>query len=92
MSDDQIETDIARAKRAALLIDDELLKEAFSTLEAAYVEGWKSTKAIDTDTRERVWIALQVLGAVRQHLNTVLNDGVIAQSDLERLKAEKAAA
>lgn len=89
---DRIETDIARAKRAALLIDDDLLKEAFATLEADYTKYWKATDARDTDARERIWLAMQVIGKVQAHLNTVLMNGQIAHDDLERLKAEKAAA
>lgn len=92
MSDDRIETDIARAKRAALLIDDELLREAFATLEADYTKYWKATDARDTDARERIWLAMQVIGKVQGHLNAVLLNGQIAQQDLDMLKAEKVAA
>jgi len=88
---DRIATDIARAKRAALLIDDDMLKEAFASLEADYTKFWKATDARDTDARERIWLAMQVVGKVQAHLNAVIANGQIAQADLEQLKAERAA-
>lgn len=92
---DQIETDIARAKRAALLIDDDLLRECFATLEASYIDAWRrATRDTDADAayRERIWMALRVLDKVQSHLHAVINDGQMAQAQLEELKAERAAA
>ena len=76
------ERDVNRAARASRLIADELLKEAFETLERDYLEAWRGTGARDTDARERLWQAIQVVGKVRAHLDRVVADGKLAQAEL----------
>jgi hypothetical protein len=85
MSDDKLQTAITRAARAKALVEDELLAEAFSRLETDYVAAWKSWAAADTAGRERLWMAVNVLARVRDHLNTVIANGKIARRRLEEL-------
>jgi hypothetical protein len=75
----------SRAARAQALLNDELLKEAFATLDTEYVKAWRETSARDDDARQRYWQAVNVLGKVRDHLEQVVRDGRVAQADLERL-------
>jgi hypothetical protein len=86
MSDDRLEEAIARGARAERLLGDALLQEAFATLEADYLDAWKLTAARDTDARERLWQATQVLGKVRDHLVAVANNGKLARRDLQALQ------
>lgn len=81
MSDQQ--TDINRGAHAERLMKDELLSEAFDSLEAEYLKAWKVTRYNDTDGRERLWQAIQVVGKVRTHLTSVANDGKLAQRELD---------
>jgi len=85
MSDDKLHTAISRGARAKLLIEDELLKEAFARLEADYIAAWKTWAASDTAGRERIWMAVNVLGKVRDHLGVVMADGKLAQRQLDEL-------
>jgi hypothetical protein len=85
MIDDKLETAIARAARAKELLQSELMKEIFTQLEADYIAGWRNTCARDTDARERVWLAVQVVGLVKDHLIIVANNGKLAQAELDRL-------
>src|SRR5262249_29178395 len=85
MTDDKLEAAIARGARAKELLGSELLKEVFAQIESDYVEGWRRTSARDTDARERLWLAVQVLGLVKDHLVIVANDGKLAQAELDRL-------
>jgi hypothetical protein len=84
--------DAARGLRAERLLADELLDDAFSALEADYVAAWKATAARDTDGRERLWQALQVVGLVRSHLAAIVAGGRLAQrqlDDVARLRAAR---
>jgi hypothetical protein len=85
MIDDKLETAIARAARAKGLLESELMKEIFTQLEADYIAGWRNSGARDTDARERLWLAVQVVGLVKDHLIIVANNGKLAQAELDRL-------
>jgi hypothetical protein len=87
MSDDKLQHTLSRGARADLLLKDELLKQAFSQLEKDYVDAWRQTSARDTDGRERLWQAVNVVRKVHDHLIKVLNDGKLAQRELVELAA-----
>ena len=86
MTDDKLEAAIARGARAKALMESELLKEVFAQIESDYIAGWRHTSARDTDARERLWLAVQVLGLVKDHLVIVANDGKLAQAELDKLR------
>lgn len=87
--DDKLATAISKGKRAELLLQDELLTGAFKTMEDSYIEGWRNSEARDTDARERLWHAVQVVGKVQQHLRIVMSNGKLSQRDLEELAKKK---
>ena len=75
-----------RAMHAKNLLENELLVEAFSTLEKAYIERWKSTHIDDDKGRERLFVAINVVGKVRSHLEAIVNiDGKLAQAELNQI-------
>lgn len=61
------------------------MKDIFTRLEADYIAGWRNKSAGDTDARERLWLAVQVIGVVRDHLIIVANNGKLARAELDRL-------
>jgi hypothetical protein len=77
-----------RGIRAAELLENTLLQEAFQFLETAYLNAWRSTKALDTQSREKLWQAIQILGIIQEHLKVHIRDGKIAAEDLRRLSEE----
>ena len=77
--------DLARRARAEELLGNELLQEAFAALEARYVEEWRMTQFRDTDARERLWQAVNVLRKVKDHLSRILADGRLAQREIDAL-------
>ena len=85
MSEDKLNRDIVRGARAAELVKSELLQECFTVLERDYIEAWKIAPARDTDGRERLWQAVNIVGKVRDHLVKVANDGKLAQRQLNEL-------
>lgn len=82
---DKLETQRNRAVRAKALMEDPLIKEAFSALEGEYYEFWKKTPIRDQDARERIFHAIQVLGKVRGHLEIIIEDGKIANQRIAEL-------
>jgi hypothetical protein len=86
MSDEhKLNADIARQARAQALIGDELLQEAFVRLEERYIEEWRVTQFRDTDARERLWQAINVLRKVKDHLGRIVSDGRLAQRAIDEL-------
>lgn len=66
--------------------------DAFATLKAEYMRAWEATTARDTDARERLWQAVQIVGKVEGHLHTVLDTGKLAErqlGEIERLGERK---
>ncbi len=77
--------DLARRARAEELLSNELLQEAFAALEARYGEEWRTTQFRDTDARERLWQAVNVLRKVKDHLAKIVSDGRLAQREIDQL-------
>jgi hypothetical protein len=82
---DKLAAAIERGARARALLDNELLRGAFKTLEDDYTAAWKTWPAADTAGRERLWQAVNVLGKVRDHLGRVVADGKLARRELNDL-------
>jgi hypothetical protein len=79
--------DMARAVQAQALIDNELFIESFDALLAEYRKAWEEdTAARDSDARERLWLAIQVLKKVRTHLTGIVAGGTFAQRELNELE------
>lgn len=75
----------AKAARAQALLEDDLLKEAFSSLESAYTGAWRSTTIDDVTGREKLFLAINIVGKVRDHLTVIVNDGKLAVRELRDL-------
>ncbi|HJP67542.1 MAG TPA: hypothetical protein VJ846_01475 [Sphingomicrobium sp.] len=86
MSDeDQIAITIGRAARAKDLLENELLKECFTTLETSYTQAWRSTTIDDVSGREKLFLAINIVGKVKDHLQHVIDGGKMAQAHLNEL-------
>jgi hypothetical protein len=75
----------ARALRAQNLIGDDLLAEAFKALEDSYTAAWRATTIDQVAAREKLFLAINVVGKVRDHLTVVLNDGKLAAAELKQI-------
>ena len=91
MSDDKLQTAIGRGARAQELLRSELLQEVFAKLDTEYIAAWRRTPARDTDARERLWQATQIVGKVKGHLAIIASDGKLAQRELDELVGREAA-
>jgi hypothetical protein len=75
----------AKGARAQRLLEDEILAEAFTALESAYSAAWRSTTIDDVSGREKLFLAINIVGKVRDHLTRVVTDGKLAATELRQL-------
>jgi len=87
----QLIRDQERAARAQALMDNEMLKEAFATLEQQYLKAWRNTGMSQNDThaRERLFQAINIIGKVQEHLNRVIDGGKIAKRQIEDIELRR---
>ena len=78
-----------RANEAKELLENPLLEEAFTQMEAAYLADWRSSGLADLEERERIWLAIKVLEEVKRHLRVVVENGVIAKRDIDRIAGRR---
>jgi hypothetical protein len=75
----------AKAMRAQGLLDDELLSEAFKGLEDSYAAAWRGTAIDDVSGREKLFLAINIVCKVRDHLASLVANGKLAQAELKEL-------
>lgn len=80
-----LNADLARQARAQALMENDLLQEAFGRLEERYLDEWRVSQFRDTDARERLWQAVNVLRKVKDHLGKIVADGKLAQREIDQL-------
>ena len=86
MSDqNRLEQAAAKAVRTQSLLDDELLTEAFGTLERNYIAAWRATTIADVPGREKLFLAINIVAKVRDHLAAIVANGKLAQAELKEL-------
>lgn len=81
----QLNADTDRAAKAKDLLENELLEEAFAKLKEAYFAQLMATNVMQSDVREKCYLAIRVVDVVRDHLGTVVSNGKIAEADLKEL-------
>jgi hypothetical protein len=74
-----------RASQAQRLLDDPMLAESFKGLEEAYTAAWRATTIDDVSGREKLFLAINVVGKVRDHLTAIVSNGKLAAKELKDL-------
>ena len=85
MDEIQLGEAAAKAVRAQDLLDDEILSEAFKRLEDSYAAAWRATAIDDVAAREKLFLAINIVGKVRDHLTAIVSNGKLAQAELKEL-------
>lgn len=75
----------ANGTRAAGLLGNDLLIGAFKGLEDAYTAAWRATLIEDVSSREKLFLAINIVGKVRDHLQAIVNNGQLAAAELKAL-------
>jgi hypothetical protein len=74
-----------RAARAQSLLENKLLTEAFQELEDSYMAAWRATTINDVPAREKLFLAVNIVGKVRDHLAAVVTNGKLAAAELKQI-------
>jgi len=74
-----------RGVRADELLDNELLSEGFAALEASYISAWRASAIDDSAGREKLFLAINIVGKVRDHLASIVANGKLAQAELKEI-------
>lgn len=77
-----------RGERAKRLLENELLQEAFASVEKAIDDGWKGTSAHEKEQRENAYMMHRLLGNFREHIAQVVRTGDGAAKQLLRIEQE----
>ena len=76
--------EISRSNQAKQVLENKIFIEAIESLKKLYSEALlEKTGAKESDTREKLWIAYNVVGKVEQHLQSILETGKLAEKQLE---------
>lgn len=74
---------IRRGERAQVILNDPLVQEAFEIIESEVLRVWKGTAASDIPSRERAWLALQLIGSVRRAFEGIVTSGQYAEHEVQ---------
>jgi hypothetical protein len=80
---DKLNQELTQANKAKALFQDPLLKESFDKLRTLYSESLFNTGATETDAREKLWLAYNVVNKVEQNLLEMIDTGKLAAKQLE---------
>lgn len=79
----KLQKEVSQANKAKQLFENPLLKESFDKLKKLYSESLFNTGAKETETREKLWLAYNVVGKVEQNLLEMIDTGKLATKQLE---------
>ena len=81
---------MGRSSQAKQLLGNKLFQESLSTLKKIYSEALlEKTGVKEVDTREKLWIAYNVVGEVEQHLKSILETGTLAEKQLDTFRKQQ---
>lgn len=79
----KLQQEVSQSNKAKQLLDNPLFKDALDELKKLYAESLFNTGAKEQDTREKLWLAYNVVGKVEQHIREILDTGKLAKKQLE---------
>lgn len=86
MNEGKVREEVERGEKAASLLRNELLQEAFQQLEADFIQAWKGSSVEDSQNRERLYMLCQNLSALRGYLEGIVTNGKLAKAQLAELQ------
>jgi len=80
--DDRLQKRVYEGNRAREVLENEAFDGAFNAIELELVEAWKTSPARDEAGRQEIWKYLTLLKKVKTQLESTLQDGKVAELDL----------
>ena len=84
----KLQQELNQANKAKQLFENPLLKESFDKLKKLYTESLFNTGATETEAREKLWLAYNVVSKVEQNLLEILDTGKLASKQLEDFRTQ----
>ena len=78
--------EVSQANQADLILKNPLFKESIDKLKKLYSESLFKTGAEEQSTREKLWLAYNIVGKVEQHFTELVETGKLAKRQLEDLR------
>ena len=83
-------TELSRSSQAKQLLENKLFQESVDTLKKIYSEALLDKTGVkEVETREKLWIAYNVVGKVEQHLKSILETGTLAEKQLDTFRKQQ---
>ena len=79
----QLQQEVSQANKVKQLFENPLLQESFDKLKKIYSDSLFNTGANEELTREKLWLAYNIVGKVEQNLKEILDTGKLASKQLE---------
>ena len=79
----KLQQELSQSNKAKQLLENPLFKESLDKLKKLYAESLFNTGAKETETREKLWLAYNIVGKVEQHIREILDTGKLASKQLE---------
>ena len=79
----KLQQEVNQSNKAKDLFDNPLVKESFDKLKNLYSTSLLNTGAAENETREKLWLAYQMVGKVEQNLLEMIDTGKLASKQLE---------
>ena len=76
---------IRQGKRAEVLLNDPLLKQAFEDLLEIYKQEIFNTKFAESDKRTYLGVAYNLVDKIKGHLQSIMASGKLTQQELDQL-------
>lgn len=81
-----LDEEVRRAREAEALLSNELLVQAFESIHDAIMDAWNNSAVRDVEGRERLFMAVQILGKIEGFLREFVTTGKLAAMQIEALK------
>lgn len=75
-----------RGREAKAILDNQLVRDAFSRLESDWTQVWRNSDPADVDTREDAYRMLRTITQFRRYFSICVSDGRVAEADEARAK------
>ena len=84
-SEQELHSQVLRASKAKLLMENDLLTEALNAIEAEVIQTWGAAPARDKEGKEQAWQLYKTAQKFRGMLLGYIEAGKLAESRLESL-------
>ena len=84
----KLNQEVTQSNKAKEILENTLFQESFNKLKNLYSTSLLNTGSNEGETREKLWLAYQVLNKVEQHFKEILETGKLASKQMEDFRSQ----